>query len=164
MTITPAGLRDLPAIGRLYEELYECMAALQPDNFRPGKQSETFIRSTIEDEKGDVLVARDLAGEVVGFALVHCQNTPEYPSFVPRRYTHLLDIVVTKACRGQGVGKALLAEVERWAREKSSEFVELGVLSENLPAIKAYESYGFMERRKVMELKLSGSRMDVSDT
>lgn len=154
MTIEPAELPDLPAISRLYEELYGCMAALQPDNFRPGKQSEAFIRSAIEDAEGEVLVARDPTGDVVGFALVRCQNTPDYPSFVSRRYTHLLDIVVTKACRGQGIGKALLTAVEHWARKQGSEFVELGVLSENLPAIDAYESYGFTERRKVMELDL----------
>ncbi len=150
----PAQPGDLPEIGDLYEELYTCMAALQPDNFRPGRQSESFLCSIMENPDGEILVARGQEEKVLGFAIVQCQNTPDYPSFLPRRYTHLLDIVVAEPCRGQGIGKTLLKAVESWARGKGSEFIELGVLSENLPAIGAYESYGFQERRKTMELSL----------
>lgn len=155
MKIETAGLEDIPAIGRLYEELYACMAALQPDNFRPAQQSGEFIRSMIDSEDGDILVAREAGGEAIGFALVRRLDTPVYPSFIPRGYTQLMDLVVRETCRGQGVGTALLDGVERWARDRGSEFVELGVLAENLPAIRAYTAKGFVERRKIMELDLT---------
>ena len=154
MMIEAANPHDLQAIHQLYEELYACMAALQPDNFRPAQQDESFLRGIMENPEGEILAARSSTGDVLGFAVVQCQNTPVYPSFIPRRYTRLLDIVVTESCRGQGLGKALLQEVERWARSKDSDFIELGVLSENLPAIGVYEKYGYRERRKVMELNL----------
>ncbi len=154
MRIEPANIGDLETVGRLYEELYARMAALQPENFRPSSQSPDFLRAMLDSPEGDILVAREPSGEVLGFALVRCQNTPEYPCFRPRRYTCLMDLVVTESRRGQGVGKALLDAVEHWARDRGSEFIELGVLSENLPAIGLYESRGFQERRKVMERNL----------
>ena len=154
MTVEPAGIDDLEAVGRLYEELYSCLAALQPEFFRRARQSAEFLRGMIEKDGGDILAARGPSGEVVGIAVVQTAPTPAYPCFLPRRYTCLMDLVVTEACRGQGVGRALLEEAERWARDRGSEFVELGVLGENLPAIGLYESLGFRESRKVMQKDL----------
>lgn len=155
MRMEAAGWEDIPAISRLYEELYACVADLQPEIFRPARQSGEFIRSMIDSGDGDFLVARGAGGEAQGFALVRRMETPEYPCFILRRYTQLMDLVVAEPCRGQGVGRALLDQVERWARERGSQFVELGVLSENLPAIRAYTAKGFVERRKIMELDLT---------
>lgn len=155
MKIEPARPEDVPAIGQLYEELNARMAALQPDNFRPARQSEVFILDMLGGKDSDILAARTPEGQVIGFALVQCKDTPPHPSFIPRRYTYLMDIVVAETCRGKGVGKSLLGAVEQWARERGSEFVELGVLTENLSAIQVYESFGFVERRKVMELDLT---------
>ena len=155
MTIQPGTAEDLGAIGLLYEELNARMAALQPDNFRPARQNDAWILSQLTEENSDFLTARTNEGTVIGFALLQFRDTPNVPSFIPRRYTYLMDLVVTESCRGQGVGKALLAEVERWARAWGSEFIELGVLSENTAALRVYESCGYTERRKVMGRSLN---------
>lgn len=154
MKIEPAMHKDLGAILALYEQLYARMAQLQPQNFRPAQQNEEFLMYSMLGEDSDILIAREDGGRIVGFALIRCQNTPEYPSFIPRRYTMLLDLAVDESHRRQGVGRALLEAVKAWARDKGAEFVELGVLSENLPAIGLYEDFGFIERRRVMELEL----------
>ncbi|WP_322173321.1 GNAT family N-acetyltransferase [Acutalibacter caecimuris] len=155
MTIIPATRSDLPAIRKLYEELNACMAALQHNNFRPAQQNEDFILSMLADESSDFLTAKTETGAMMGFALVQAKVTPPHPSFIPRAYTYLMDIVVTESCRRQGVGYALLEEVMRWAQGRGSEFIELGVLSENSAAIKVYEKFGFAERRKIMEFDLT---------
>lgn len=154
MKVEPAMHKDLRAVQSLYEQLYARMAQLQPQNFRPARQNDEFLMYMMLGEDSDILIARDGEGTVLGFALVRCQNTPEYPSFVPRRYAALMDLAVEESHRRQGVGRALLEAVKAWARDKGAEFVELGVLSENLPAIRLYEGFGFAERRRVMELEL----------
>lgn len=155
MKISPATAADLAAIGALYQELNARMAALQPDNFRPARQNEDFILAMLAGEDSDFLAARSETGDVIGLALVQAKLTPAHPSFIPRAYTYLMDLVVAEPHRKQGVGRALLRAVESWARDRGSEFVELGVLSENRDALRVYEQFGFVERRKVMELELT---------
>jgi len=157
MKIEPAMHKDLGAIQALYEQLYARMAQLQPQNFRPARQNGEFLMYMMLGEDSDILIAREDGGRALGFALVRCQNTPEYPSFIPRRYAVLMDLAVEESRRRQGVGRALLEAVKAWARERGAEFLELGVLSQNLPAIGLYESFGFSESRRVMELELGGS-------
>ncbi len=153
VAIEPARAEDLPQILRLYEELNAAMSKLQPQNFRPAAQKEDFVRSVLESRWQDFLLAKE-DGAAVGFALVEDRETPPHPAFIPRRFAYLMDLVVTEGRRGRGVGRALLAAVERWARARGGEFIELGVLSENLPAIGVYASYGFAENRKVMRMDL----------
>lgn len=150
MTIDLAKPADLNAILQLYEELYRCMAALQPENFQPARQKEARILALMGDEHSGFLTARTQQGRVAGFALVQEQATPDFPCFIPRRYTCLMDLVVAEDCRGQGTGRALLKAAEDWARARHSEFIELGVLSENQAALRAYESCGYTECGKVM--------------
>lgn len=153
MTISPANLTNTPEISGLYQELNACMAALSPQDFCAAKQDEGFIRSVIEDEQSDFLLARD-GEEVLGFALVQQKTTPPYPAFLSREYVYLMDIVVGAAYRHRGVGTLLLKAVEDWAKARGAEFIELGVLSGNLPAIAAYEKAGYIENRKTMRLAL----------
>ncbi len=53
------------------------------------------------------------------------------------------DIVVHKNNRGQGIGQALLAEVENTARQRGCCRVALEVLENNHAAKRSYERFGF---------------------
>ncbi|MDT0306057.1 GNAT family N-acetyltransferase [Streptomyces sp. DSM 44917] len=56
----------------------------------------------------------------------------------------LRSVWVAPAAREQGVGAALLAEVERWARDSGGTALRLAVLPGNAPAIALYERCGFV--------------------
>ena len=77
-------------------------------------------------------------GEVVGFALW-------FLSFSTWRGVHgiyLEDLFVRPACRGSGLGRALLTTLARECVERGYQRFEWSVLDWNAPAIGFYESLG----------------------
>lgn len=59
------------------------------------------------------------------------------------RLANLEDVVVDRAYRRQGVGRALVEGAKRWALEKRLAGLVLETQSNNLPAIRLYEACGF---------------------
>lgn len=132
--ISPARPDDVPAILALIRELAEyeklldrCVAteeALRRDLFGPRPYAEA-------------LVGR-LDGRAVGYALFF----HNYSTFLARPGVYLEDVYVRPASRGRGVGKALLREVARVARERDCGRLEWSVLDWNSPSIEFYKSLG----------------------
>jgi RimJ/RimL family protein N-acetyltransferase len=58
---------------------------------------------------------------------------------------HLVALWVEPSSRGRGVGKALVAEVLSWARERQAHRVEFWVVDDALAAAALYASCGFVE-------------------
>lgn len=72
------------------------------------------------------------------------------------RHTAKLEILVHAGHRGNGIGRHLLAEAVRWARENPHlEKLGLAVFAHNTRAIKLYEGFGFTrEGHRPREYKL----------
>ena len=85
----------------------------------------------------EALVARNEKG-VVGFALFF-QN---YSTFLARSGAWLEDLFVDPACRGRGIGRALLQAVARIAVNRGWQRFEWAVLDWNTPAIEFYKRLG----------------------
>ncbi len=66
-----------------------------------------------------------------------------YSTFAAQPLINIHDIIVDEAFRGQGVAKALFAEIETIARHKGACKVTLEVLSGNHPAKALYKSLGY---------------------
>jgi ribosomal protein S18 acetylase RimI-like enzyme len=79
-------------------------------------------------------VAED-GGAVCGFAAV------EYEAWHARLV--LWHLYITRARRREGIGRALLAEVERHGKTHGAERVWLETTSVNVPGIRAYERLGY---------------------
>jgi ribosomal protein S18 acetylase RimI-like enzyme len=52
--------------------------------------------------------------------------------------------MVAATARRRGIGWALLAEAEAWARDVGVRKLELHVFPHNMPAIRLYERFGFV--------------------
>jgi len=85
-----------------------------------------------------VLVAEDAVGQPVGF--IHLSEEKDYYG---GRCGHVADLVVAPWARGRGVGTALLAAGERWARERGYSMLTLNVFVGNVKARRLYEAEGF---------------------
>lgn len=66
-----------------------------------------------------------------------------YSTFAAKSLVNIHDVIVDPAFRGQGVAKALFAEIERMAAAKGACKVTLEVLSGNAPAKALYSALGY---------------------
>ena len=84
-------------------------------------------------------VAENDDGERVGF--IHLQTMKDY--FSAAQNCHISDLAVADGADSKGIGSALLAYAERWAREHRCKHVQLAVFPGNRRAIELYERSGF---------------------
>ena len=138
---------DIKQIEALYALLFERMAELQPQFNCSANQETAFIRSVIEHEEQEILLAQQ-GEQILGIAVLMMVHTPPYPCFVPHRYADLLDLLVIPSARGNGIGSKLLDAAKHWAKLHDADYIELGALSNNHVAVRLYEREGFMECTK----------------
>lgn len=101
------------------------------------EREEDFLRSKLEDTR-ELMLIGTIDGEHVGNCSL--MSMGDY-----RRYAHRCTVAIAlyqKYC-GLGIGKAMLKEVLRVAKELGYEQAELEVVSGNESAIRLYESLGF---------------------
>ena len=95
----------------------------------------------LEDQPANsyLFVAENADGERVGF--IHLQRTEDF--FTGRSNCHISDLAVMPQHEGTGVGRALLAHAEAWAREHRCQLVTLAVFPGNERARALYEATGY---------------------
>lgn len=104
---------------------------------------------------GGTLFVAEQAGEVVGYLALRLERTGPFVHEHLRDHVYIENIVVAASQRGTGVGQALLAQAERFARASGCKVIQLGVLTGNEMALKAYRRAGFdsfaLEMAKVLD-------------
>lgn len=128
---------------------------------RPDEIDDDAVRRTIValEERGDgMYLVAEREGTIVGHAFL------EALSLAVTSHVVRLTIAVHEGHQGQGVGRALMNELLRWARSNPRvEKVELQVRSSNDRALALYRSLGFVEEgRKTRRLKI-GPDMYIDD-
>jgi GNAT superfamily N-acetyltransferase len=111
---------------------HECIEGIRQDLLRH-----------LEDQPANsyLFVAEGEDGERLGF--IHLQRTADF--FTGRSNCHVSDLAVVPEHEGNGVGKALLAHAEDWAREHHCHMVTLAVFPGNARARGLYEASGYAE-------------------
>ena len=91
-------------------------------------------------------IAVDDSGAICGH--VDLRARPERPA----AHRCLLGMGVQRDWRGRGLGASLLASALAWAREQGLAWVDLEVLSNNLPARGLYQRAGFVQTGEIPDL------------
>jgi ribosomal protein S18 acetylase RimI-like enzyme len=118
------------------------------------EQARSYLKRVVDGALPQVLAV--VEEEVVGF----CDILPN----TAKGFTHVgrLGMGVRFEWRRQGIGRRMLDACLSLARKAGIEKVELEVFSDNLAAIRLYESFGFgQEGRKVRGRKLEDRYQDV---
>jgi GNAT superfamily N-acetyltransferase len=102
-----------------------------------------------------VLIAY-LEDEPAGFAL-YFHN---FSTFLGRPGIYLEDLFVEPAHRGKGIGKALLTEIAKIARERNCGRLEWAVLDWNRPAIDFYRGLGAVPLDDWTLFRVTGEVLD----
>lgn len=141
MKIRPAEHSDKDFILSLLPRLVE----FGPPSWRNPAQmtaadTEVLERVLTTNPSGTVvLVAEDESGTPLGF--IHLNTSRDY--YTHEAHGHISDIAVASAGEGRGVGRALMAAAEEWARNQGYRWLTLSVFAQNLRARKLYEELGY---------------------
>ena len=144
MKVRQASPEDVPDLIRLFEELERMQREWRVFTPRPGFYDELAkrFREAILAEDAIVLAAED-DGEVVGMAYAETR----VPSrFSDERALELFGVVVRAGHRGQGVGRELVAEAARFAKERNLGYLELKSFWPNKDSIAFWRALGFNPR------------------
>jgi ribosomal protein S18 acetylase RimI-like enzyme len=101
-----------------------------------------LLLGLIENRSVGLFIA-EVKGEVAGFVNVVLRDAAPLPIFVPRRFAVVDNLAVKKKFQRSGVGQALMAEAERWAKYNGAIEIELNVYEFNEEAIAFYERLGY---------------------
>jgi len=126
-------------------EIADRLVAFELPAWRRQRETLAGIRADIERHLRELPAATHLfiaetdAGERLGF--LHLQTQKDF--FTGQLNCHIADLVVASGHDGKGVGSALIAHAENWAREHRCRHVSLSVFPGNTRARDLYERHGY---------------------
>jgi len=101
------------------------------------------------------VVLAEMGGKTVGFALFF----HSYSTWLTRPGLYLEDLFVAPACRGRGIGEALLTHLARLAASRGCGRMEWSVLTWNEPAIRFYRRLGAVPMDGWQVYRLAGDAL-----
>lgn len=139
IAIRAASSADIPAMVGLLEQLYALEQDFDFDAERQRRGLQMLLKDT---DRARIWVAVHEDG-VVG--MVSCQTVVSTAEGGLSGWVE--DLVVDAACRGRGIGRMLLAAVERWAGEQGLPRLQLLADLDNTPALEFYRRMGWTRTR-----------------
>jgi len=98
-----------------------------------------FIEERLQRGESVIFIARDAAGEAVGFTQLY----PAFSSVSARRIWILNDLFVASGARQRGVARQLMDRARAFAIEAGALRLVLETAEDNQPAQALYESLGY---------------------
>lgn len=115
------------------------LAALLTDEGYPAGPSDLARRIARFGTSDSRVLVAEQAGEVLGFVAFHLVPRFETEDW----FVRIVTVVVDPGARERGIAKALLADVERVAREEGVAFLEVTSGHHRPEARKLFESMGY---------------------
>lgn len=155
LRIRRASQGDIESLCQLMQEGNDIHVAGAPTYFRAVniKLVKEHIANLLANKNAHILVAQ-IGGNVVGYVQFSAANSSAHPYLVTRSYVSVAILIIQKQYRRQGIGKALMNEVNNWAQEHHMTNIELNVYELNPEAIAFYEALGYRTFSRQMKLKV----------
>jgi ribosomal protein S18 acetylase RimI-like enzyme len=141
--IRPARLDDRDFILGLVPRLTEFGEVPGRDPAQLIARDAAVLTAVLERPSADAVlyVAEDEGGRPIGF--IHLTTVDDY--YTNSDTGHIADVVVSPDASGAGVGSALVAFAEDWARARGFALLTLHVFTQNERARALYRRLGFQE-------------------
>jgi len=139
LSIRPAVSADVEALAALARRLGAIPLPpwRSPEEISAADAREMIAAVAASSSDNEVFVAeRD--GQIAG-----CLHMLAMSDFFGRPHAHISVIATSEAAEGTGIGRALLAHAEAWARDKGMSLLTLNVFNGNARARRVYENAGF---------------------
>jgi GNAT superfamily N-acetyltransferase len=136
-------MHDREFVLELAERLIEFGRVPGRDPLQMVARDRAVLANALEEPSPDsaLFVAEDDHGEALGF--IHLTTADDY--YTDSSTAHVADVVVRTAVGGAGVGSALMAYAEQWARDRGFAMLTLNVFTANRRARELYARLGFEE-------------------
>ena len=140
VTLREARAEDTASLTALLAQLF----AIETD-FAIDPEIQARGLALLRDRPDAVILVAEAEGRVVGMCTVQLTASTARGGLS----AGVEDVVVDRAWRGRGIGRALLAGAEAWARGRGAVRVALLADETNLPALDFYDRLGFTRTRLV---------------
>ena len=158
--MTPSELRirsarpdDIPALTDIYLSTARHHAALDPAEYRVPEVAAVHARFVAEldaAEEEDLHLVAEVDGVVVGQLDVIGGRRRSPGSMRVPRASASIGIAVLDGWRGRGIGTALMAAAEDWARGRDLDVLDLDVATPNEAGRRLYERLGYVRTAETM--------------
>ena len=140
---------DREAVNALAVHAHEMHVAWRPDLYV--SVSELYPEERFDEavRQRQLYVAK-IEETVVGYARL-TMHTCDWPGMVKRKIMTVEEFCVHESCRGQGIGKEMMAEVRALAAAFRCTDLQLGVYPQNDDAVGFYQKCGFTIRSIEMQ-------------
>jgi GNAT superfamily N-acetyltransferase len=138
--------RDRPALCEFIMGSQRYEHAIEPDRRLDPPVAEEHLAvllALVAKHNGKVFVAEGDDGVPLGWGVAHEEENDIYVVEALRVHGYIAELFVAESARGLGIGRALIAACEDWARARRLPVMMIGVLSGNTRAKKIYETGGF---------------------
>lgn len=141
--------QDRDDINALAKQVHALHVQWRPDLFEPVE--ELYSEERFADEvKQRRLYAAIIKSTVVGYVRLEMQQQ-DVPGMVRRKTMMVKEFCVRESCRGQGIGKAMMADVRALAMAFRCADLQLDVYPQNDEAVGFYQKCGFTIRKIGMQ-------------
>ncbi|HEX4301972.1 MAG TPA: GNAT family N-acetyltransferase [Rhizomicrobium sp.] len=138
--------RDRPAMLGFVDALQAFEHGFESNRRRDATVAEDYLQpllQKLEEKDGEIFVAVDVHDAPIGWGVVQADKDDIYVIEAERRIAYIAELYLVEAARGTGVGRALIAACEDWARARGIGVLHIGVLPGNVRARAVYERAGF---------------------
>lgn len=149
MEIRKATEQDIDAILELNRQIGLIHFEHAPEVFcPPSPQERDFLLNAIGSE-GRLFCVAVLEAEVVGFLTARIDINEAIPFLSKLPICRIGSVVVDENHRSRGIGKALIAHCDGWAKAHDACQIRLEVMSFNERAKSLYQSLGFQRQSEI---------------
>lgn len=143
---------DFNSLAKCMEKLQDFLIRLDP--LKRLQRAQGYGKLYTEDllkkiaKHDGIIILAQTQEKVVGCAagIIEKQSKTDLLDCVPTKTGRILEIFVSEDCRGQGIGKELMKQMEEYIKQKKCDVIRIEVFEPNKSAHEFYKKRGYSDR------------------